>query len=97
MRLDYRLNRRGFIIEDVARGWESKSVEFQIEMAETDRAALTAARSSKEQLERQRKRESLELSRKRVVNDLAACQNPRYRTVLEAALAHLDNEIQALG
>jgi hypothetical protein len=53
------------------------------------------SRPSKEQLERQRKRESLELSRTRVVNDLAACQNPRYRVVLEAALAHLDREIQA--
>ena len=97
VRLDYRLNRRGFIIEDVARGWESKSVESQIEMAETDKAARAATRSSKEQIELQRKKESLELSRRRVVNDLAACRNPRYRTVLEAALAHLDNEIQALG
>lgn len=68
-----------------------------MEMAEADKAARAGARSSKEQLERQRKRESLELSRKRVVNDLAACQNARYRSVLEAALAHLDNEIQALG
>ena len=97
VRLDYRLNRRGYIVEDVARGWESKSVESQIEMAETDRAAQTAVRSSKEQIELQRKKESLELSRRRVLNDLAACRNPRYRTVLEAALAHLDNEIQALG
>jgi hypothetical protein len=94
---DYRLNSRGSIIENVARGWESKSVESQIEMAETDKAAQTATRSSVEQLERRRRIESLELSRKRVVNDLAACRNPRYRTVLEAALAHLDNQIQALG
>ena len=97
VRQSYRPNRGGSIIEYVARGWESKSVESQMEMAETDKAAQAAARSSKEQLERQRRRESLELSRKRVVNDLAACQNARYRTVLEAALAHLDNEIQALG
>ncbi|MDP3000560.1 MAG: hypothetical protein Q8N47_23960 [Bryobacterales bacterium] len=81
----------------MARGWESKSVESQMEMAETDKAARTAARSSKAQLERQHRKESLELSRTRVVNDLAACRNPRYRTVLEAALAHLDSEIQALG
>ena len=84
-------------MEDVARGWESKSVESQIEMAETNKAALASARSSKQQLERQQERESLELSRKRVVNDLAACRNPRYRTLLEAALAHLDSKIQALG
>ena len=97
MRQYHRPNPRGSIIKDVARGWESKSVESQMEMAETDKAAPAATRSPKEQLERQRRRESLELSRKRVVNDLAACQNPRYRTVLEAALAHLDNEIQALS
>ena len=68
-----------------------------MDMAETDKAALVATRPLKEQLERQRKIESLQLTRTRVVNDLAACQNPRYRTVLEAGLAHLDNQIQALG
>jgi hypothetical protein len=80
---------------DVARGWESKSVESQQDAAKTERAAPALSRPSKEQIEQQRKRESLELSRTRVVNDLAACQNPRYRVVLEAALAHLDREIQA--
>jgi len=68
-----------------------------MEMAEADKAARTAERFSTEQLERQGRKESLELSRTRVVNDLTACRNPRYRTVLEAALAHLDSEIQALG
>ncbi|MBI4875153.1 MAG: hypothetical protein HY822_11030 [Acidobacteria bacterium] len=53
--------------------------------------------STKQEVDRLRKRESLELSRKRVMNDLAACRNPRYRVVLEAALAHLDREIQTLG
>lgn len=83
--------------QDVARGWESKSVEAQKELAETEKAAKVAERSSREHLERLRKKESLELSRKRVVNDLAACRNPRYRSVLEAGLAHLDRQIQALG
>lgn len=82
---------------DVARGWESKSVESQKDTAEAEKAAPALNRPSKEQLERQRKRESLALSRTRVVNDLAACRNPRYRVVLEAALAHLDREIQATG
>lgn len=82
---------------DVARGWESKSVESQRDTAEAEKAGPVVSRPSKEQLERQRKRESLELSRRRVINDLAACRNPRYRAVLEAALAHLDREIQASG
>ncbi len=83
--------------QDVARGWESKSVESQMELAESGKTTSAVERSSKEQIERQRKKESLELTRKRVVNDLAACRNPRYRVVLEAGLAHLDREIQALG
>ncbi len=85
------------ILLDVARGWDSKSVESQRESAEAEKTAPVSGRPSKEQLEQQWKRESLELSRKRVLNDLAASKNPRYRRLLEAALAHLEREIQALG
>jgi len=80
----------------VARGWESKSVESQIEDAE-DRPRSPQRRLSPEEIERQRKLDGLRLSRTRVVHDLEAARNPRYRTQLEAALAHLDREIALLG
>jgi len=79
----------------MARGWESKEVESQIEQAEARR---TAARNqiSPEEAERKRQRESLELSRKRVLHDLEQASNPRYRSTLEAALKHLDQKMSEL-
>jgi len=79
----------------VARGWESKSVESQIEDAE-DRPRSPQRRLSPEEIERQRKLDGLRLSRTRVAHDLEAARDPRYRAQLEAALAYLDREIAAL-
>jgi hypothetical protein len=78
----------------MARGWESKSVESQIEDA--DRSDRTEPLTP-EQREIRRKRESLELSRRRVLHDLEAARSPVRRTSLEHALAFLDEEIRKLG
>jgi hypothetical protein len=43
--------------------------------------------------ERVKKRESLLLSRTRVVHDLETAHNPRYREILLAALKHLDDKL----
>ena len=80
----------------MARGWESKSVESQIESAESRRAEAAAVRLSNEEIGRRRERESLQLSRTRVQRDLASVTNPRYRESLEAALRHLDEKIAGL-
>ena len=79
----------------MARGWESKSVESQIEDARpgADRGELLTP----EQRELRRKRDSLELSRRRVLQDLAAARSEVRRTALEKALAFLDDEISKLG
>ena len=79
----------------MARGWESKAVEAQIETAEA-RAAAKKTRMSLEEMERKRKRESLLLSRARVVQDLEQSSNPRYRKMLTDALAHLDAQLAQL-
>ena len=79
----------------MARGWESKSVESQMEEAEFRRERIAEAKLSADQLARQREIESLELSRVRVVNDLAEAKNPRYRESLDAALRHLDGKLAA--
>jgi hypothetical protein len=77
----------------MARGWESKSVEAQIELAESRRPAKRGPAVSAVQAERTKKRESLLLSRTRVVHDLEAAHNPRYREILLAALKHLDDKL----
>ena len=81
----------------MARGWESKSVESQIEAAE-ERASLANRRAvAAEDVRRERERESLELSRTRVLQDIASAVNPRYREVLERSLGFLDEKLKALA
>ena len=79
----------------MARGWESKSVESQIESTEAraDRGkALTP-----EQREIQTKRAGLELSRRRVLRELQEARAPVRRNALEQAIAFLDDELRKLG
>jgi hypothetical protein len=51
---------------------------------------------SPEQLHREEQRRDLQLSRTRIVNDLASATHPNHRKSLEAALAHLDKKIADL-
>ncbi len=44
----------------------------------------------------QRERESLELSRTRVLQDLAKAENPRYKEQLQRSLMFLDDKLAAL-
>lgn len=80
----------------MARGWESKSVESQMEAAESRRAAAAGAQINAAESERSRQRQSLLLSRTRVLHDMEHAINPRYRIILEAALKHLDQKIADL-
>jgi len=77
----------------MARGWESKSVEEQIESFKAGRELSQHARSSPEQTESARRRAGLLLSRARVVHDLEQCQHPRRREMLRQALADLDTQL----
>ena len=79
----------------MARGWESKSVEDQIDMAEVFRATSAVKQLNAEALDAIRKRESLLMSRTRVVRELENAQNPRYKAVLTKALAELDAQLSA--
>jgi hypothetical protein len=81
----------------MARGWESKSIESQIESAEERRAASRAAMTDPVEAERQRQRESLLLQRTRVVHDLEQARHPRHRETLQAALNHVDQKLAELG
>ena len=78
----------------VARGWESKSVELQQDdhrSAGTPKLSLTP-----EQRETVSRKEGLKLSRNRILEQLHAAENPRYRTILEQALAELEEQIRRL-
>lgn len=81
----------------MARGWESESVESQVEeAAEGRRIAKDAAALSEAQLVVRREIEVLELTRRRVVRDLDATMNPRMQQQFRSALAHLDEKLAAL-
>lgn len=80
----------------MARGWESKSVESQIESAQSGRPVLHRAPITAAETERNRQRESISLSRTRVLHDLESAHNPRYREILLAALKHLDGKLSEL-
>lgn len=80
----------------MARGWESKAVEEQISAAEarraSDKSALTPA-----EVERRKRRNALLLSRTRIIKDLEAAHDERYRALLKNTLAHVEEEIARLG
>ncbi len=80
----------------MARGWESKAVEAQIESAETQVRPPHGKQASTEELELLRKQEGLKLSRTRVLRELETSQNPRYRDLMQKALDDLNSELSRL-
>lgn len=74
----------------MARGWESKSVEAQIELSKTDRRASGDKSSAEEPAETRRKRETLLLARARILGQIRDSQNPRHREMMEKALSDLE-------
>jgi hypothetical protein len=81
----------------MARGWESKDVESQVDAAEERAALAKLPKLTPEETDRKGQRESLQLSRTRVLHDIETSTNPRYRATLEAALKHLDEKLAALA
>jgi hypothetical protein len=78
----------------MARGWESKSVESQQDAeARPDRGPLL----SPEQREARHKRAGLEMSRRRVLQEMETTRSDARRASLEQALAFLDEELRKLG
>jgi len=82
----------------MARGWESKSVEAQIDMAEGSHQRSSLKQSlDPVQLDLIRKKESLQLSRTHVQRQLDSAQNPRYRALLSKELSDLDAQLAEIG
>jgi hypothetical protein len=79
----------------VARGWESKSVELQQDDARA--SAEPKPHLTLEQKEIEARKEGLKLSRSRILEQIHATENPRYREILQQALAELEGQISRLG
>jgi hypothetical protein len=79
----------------MARGWESKSVEAQIEENAQAIARPVKARTS-DQVQHIMEKRTLELARAKVAHELASSQNPRYAQMLQRSLSDLDKKIAAI-
>jgi hypothetical protein len=80
----------------MAKGWESKSVEDQIQDSQIIEKNIDKRQLTPRQMEAHRRKEVLLLSRVRVERDLNASQNPRYREQLTKALLDLDAQLSKL-
>jgi hypothetical protein len=81
----------------VARGWESKSVEEQINEREAEARQSRKKKPSPLEIEQISKRESILLARARAATALESTRDERYRALLQRTLDHLDTELAKLG
>jgi hypothetical protein len=88
----------------MARGWESKSVEEQMAnameapVADSSNRMVTEEERRAAELQRttrERQLQALNLQRESILSQKTS--NPGRRAALEAALAHIEAQIQALG
>jgi hypothetical protein len=79
----------------MARGWESKSVEAQQEEAK-DKSPTLRRKLTVQEAAREREREGLRLSCTRIRQQLASTLNPQHRTLLEKALADVEQRLSNL-
>jgi hypothetical protein len=77
----------------MARGFESKDVEFQ--QAEATREKAPRRTLSADEREAAARRQTLELSLARARSELASARSEAHRRMLERAIASLEAQIQA--
>ena len=80
----------------MARGWESKSIEAQQEDAASEQT-LKKPRLTREEADRLREKESLQLSLKNVVRQIEDSSNSQHRNMLERAKSDLERRIENLS
>jgi hypothetical protein len=80
----------------MARGWESKSVEAQIEDNQSTSSKQDSLKPlSPEEVHRQSRRANLQLSRQRILQQLESSTNQRYSDMLRHSLADLDGQLKS--
>jgi hypothetical protein len=80
----------------MARGWESKAVEGQVQERESREDRKNKKQVSEDEVEVRRQRGILMLSRARVEIQLQGAQAARYRDQLIGALADIDSQLAKL-
>ena len=78
----------------MARGWDSKSVESQIESAHSDQGA-GAPELSPDEKNKKREQQTLLLSRAYLLQQINSSTSNRYRESLQKALKEIDARLAA--
>ena len=81
----------------MARGWESKSVEAQIEESDNPHLPNEIPHFSAEELQAKFKKKDLVLSRRGILQQLERSNSERYSELLRRALTDLDEQIAAMA
>ncbi|MGH9688537.1 MAG: hypothetical protein ACRD5K_15750 [Candidatus Acidiferrales bacterium] len=80
----------------MAKGWESKAVEAQVEESKTKLPGNSPLQLTPAQIEARRRKQVLLLARTRVQRDLEISQHQRHTEQLNRALADLNAQLSAL-
>lgn len=81
----------------MARGWESKSVEGQVEEAGAAEQFEVKRQLTEEEKKTERERESLRLSRTYVLSKIESSTNERYLESLRKALSEIEQKLAQMG
>ena len=79
----------------MARGFESKDVEFQ--QAEADRGTIARPPLTAGERDRAAQKRTIELSLANATRELAAATRPVHRRMLEGAVSDLERQLVAIG
>ena len=80
----------------MARGWESKAVESQMESAKAEQKQSGRKRMTPEAAARLRKKETLLLARAHLQQQLQKAQHTRHQEMLQNALADVEKQLAEL-
>jgi len=80
----------------MARGWESKSVEAQMESAQQNQPAQGNRALTDDEKDRKRERDGLKLSRAYLLHKIESSTSERYTESLRKELAEIEQKLSRL-
>lgn len=80
----------------MARGWESKAVEDQIESKTKEFVAVKTKKRTADQVQRLIEIRNLEAARAKVRHEIEGTQNERYKEMLQRSLHDLETKLAGL-
>lgn len=83
----------------MARGWDSKGVEEQIQQSVLNKEFVAASKKTRtpDQVQKLIEKRNLEAARAKVRHEIASTQNERYQQMLARSLKDLDSKLAKLG